>query len=457
MSSFSFMCDQNTVTDIATQGNGLIDFSVRFTSAPRTAMWILNRNANPALADNIKYVAAIGGGLWIRNMTLGSAGANFQNTWYVNFNTGNNNADGLTLSTPVKSINEVQARWGDQVIDGYLVPFVEIFVAGNTDESFRLTPKFSNHAVVIIYGTRTNIIGLNGTFTTFQNWNGATKTQCEFSYSSLATSWTAAGAVGNFLAIPSLGDVSVIVGKDLGSKTALSCGPCDVTNFFPVDASTIAFQGYTVNKISANTLYIAPEGLGVLIFKDIELGNNVDLHCIEVFGSAQTTFSGCRIFGLDNYAPVSTGAVGSMLVGWRNYGIDLLLCNVHDSVGGAILRVHETGFTDILSNILMLGVPSIDLGGVLLIEEDASTFGAFQGFIVNGKMQINGSFWAKNANASGNVLQVTAGAFVTYADATKIGATGSVPTSLYRLPGPLVSNTLPFVATSSLSGIVKVI
>lgn len=40
------------------------------------------------------------------------------------------------------------------------------------------------------------------------------------------------------------------------------------------------------------------------------------------------------------------------------------------------LQVHQTIFSDIISNVMMLGPISIDLWGFLLIEQDATLIGA---------------------------------------------------------------------------------
>ena len=454
MSGFGFPYNNNdTVVNISTEGLGLANGVIRYTAPPRFAMWILNRNLNTSIVDDVKYIAAVGGGVWVRNTSLGTPGANFQDTWYVDFDNGDNNADGLTLSTAVKNIDEVQARWGDQVIDGSVTPSVFVHIAGNNADNHVFAPKMKNIALIFITGTRVNTPGLSGTLTTFQNWNGSTKTQCEFSWSSLPSTWTA----GQFLSLPSLGNVSVVVGRDIGSKTAVSCGPVDFDSFSPINGSAVAFQGYNFNALSGKHV-ISPSGEGVLIFQDLELGTSSasDLHWIHISegNAAQVSFIGCRLYGVDTYNVTLSAAVGCYIVGWRNYGIDLMQGNIHDSVGGAIFRVHETGFSDIIDHVLLLGVPSIDESGYLLIETDCSCYNAFSGWIVQGKMKINGSFWVRNANTAGNVLQTKSAGVVVYADATKIGATGSTPTNLYVVPGA-VSGTLPLVATSRLSGIVQ--
>jgi|SRR6185436_1173066 len=447
----------DVIADISTQGDGLPDGTVKFTSPPRAAMWTLNKNIDSSKADGIKYIAARGGGVWIRNMANGSPGANLQDTWYVNFDTGNNNADGLTPSTAVKNVDEIQARWGNQIIDGYFTPSVFIHISGNDSKPHTFSPCMSNFVLIYFKGTRINTPGLSGTLTTYQNWNGNTKTQCEFSWSSLIGTWTP----GQFLSLPSLGNVSVVVGRDIGSKTAVSCDAVDLDNIASVDGAAVTFQGYSFNKLNGK-ISLSPSGEGTLIFQDIQLGDpdNIDLHWVNITGTngggGQVLFIGCSIYGVDNYNDTLAAAVGCYIVGWRNYGRDLMLGNIHDSVGGAIYRVHEQGFSDIISNVLLLGVPSIDPSGALLIESNCSCYNAFQGWLVKGEIEIDGSFWVKNANINGSVLQVTAGAKVTYTDAAKIGSTGTSPTNRYVVPGAS-SNTLPLVSPNSLCGIIKLI
>lgn len=457
MSGFGVIFGQSsgvsTITDISAEGNGLTDGTVKFTAPPRAAMWILNRNADLSLADGIRYIAAVGGGLWIRDITLGSPGANFQDTWYVDFDNGDNTADGLTPATALASTDEVQARWGQQVIDGAITPVVIVNVAGNSSATHVFAPVMTNIALVYFVGTRTDTPGLSGTLTTYQNWNAATKTQCEFSWSSLPSTWTA----GQFLALPSLGNVSVIAGKDVGSKTAVSCDAFDGDNWISVDGAAVGFQGYTFNSLTGK-LKLSPAGNGVLVFQDIQLGNAdaIDLHWLQIDGrdSAQVTFVGCRIYGVDTFNDNLAAAVGCYIVGWRNYGRDALQGTIHDSVGGAIYRVHENAFSDIWDHVLLFGIPSVDESGYLLVETDCSCYNAFAGWNVRGKMRIDGSFWVKNANASGWVLKTEVGGVICYSNASGIGSTGTPPTNLYVVPGA-TSGTLPLVATARLSGIVQ--
>lgn len=453
MSSFGLFLHQSNITDISTQGAGLPDSSIRFTAAPRAAMWVLSRDADPSLADGIKYETAIGGGLWVRNVSLGTPGANFQDTWYVDFDNGDNAADGLTLATAVGNLDEVSARWGAQVIDGSITPVVMVHVIGNSSANHTFSPVMVNIALVIIIGTRTNTAGLSGTLTTYQNWNGATKTQCEFSWSGLTGTWTA----GQFLALPSLGNVSVIAGKDIGSKTAVSCDAVNVDGWFPTPGAAVGFQGYNFNALSGKII-CSPAGTGVLVFQDIQLGQGdaIDLHWVSINGKdgAQVTFIGCRLYGVDNYNLVLAGAVGCYIVGWRNNGRDLMQGNIHDTIGGATYGVHSQGFSDIIDHVLLLGLPGVEESGYCLIEQDCSCYGGFAGWLVRGKLRINGSFWVKNVNAAGNVLQAQCGGVAVYLDATKIGSTGTAPTTLYVVPGA-TSATLPVVATTRLSGIVQ--
>lgn len=369
---------------------------------------------------------------------------------FVDYAVGSNANDGLTAVTPLADLDEYGRRLGDQIIDAAVTPMVRISVKGSKQASFRFAPRTRGFVVIWVVGTRAPLtVPLSGTLTTFQGWNAGTKTQCEFSFSGLPTSWTASGAVGRFLSLPSLGSVSLVVGKDLGSNTALSCGPFDTNNFEPVVGSAVGFEAYTVNAITGDSIEFAPEGEGIVIVQDLELSRLG--FGFSVRGNSQVTFLGCRLFGCEGYNFASTGAFCCYVDGWRNFARDLLQSNVHDSTNGPVLGPKPGGISDLISNVLCLGGSIVERGGSILIENDASSYGGSIGLLCYGRGRISGSFWARNASA--NIIQAAANAGVDYADASLIGSTGTAPSTPYACAGASGA-TLPQVNAARLSGIV---
>ena len=440
---------------ISDQGSGLPDASIRFTAYPRAAMWILNRGIDEALVDpkGVTSVLAQGGGLWIRNIGLGCPGAHLQDTWEIDLDSGADDADGII--DPLLTIEELNARLGKQQINGIYTPVVTVNIVGSDDDPHLFAPCGTNFALFYIKGTRTNTPGLSGTLDTYDNWDADSKTICTFSWDDLPSTWTS----GQFLSLPSLGDdVIVIAGQDIGSKTAVSCDAFDVVNWTPIAGDAVAFQGYTTNTLSGKISF-APDGEIVVIVQDLTLGqdDSLDLHWVQVDGtnSAQVTFVACTLYGVDTYNPKLCGAIGCYIVGWRNFGNDLVQSTIHDSVGGAIFRVHERGFSDIIDHVLLLDTASVDEGGTLLIEQDTASYGATQGWLVHGKARIDYAYWIEDSSVGGSVLQTTSGGIIKYVNAAKIGATGSTPTNLYKA-GDTNSATLPAGDTNKLTGIIPI-
>lgn len=128
-------------------------------------LWIYN-SSSALTTDGITVIAANGPGRWERS-NLGSVDWRSQATWYVDAVAGNDERNGLTSGTALKTFAELTRRWGPNPV---ILQLTDIFILN--DLPFTDPISFSNiyaPNMINVHGTTTPVI--TGTLTSYTPQN----------------------------------------------------------------------------------------------------------------------------------------------------------------------------------------------------------------------------------------------------------------------------------------------
>lgn len=183
-----------------------------------------DRNETDRTADGIEIITATGGGFWVREYILDPYWS-FQSNWYIDPINGNDENEGNTLLTAIKTRSEYARRTdGTQARADIFVFITSDLLSTDTRLPHREQISIEGPGTTgfLITYTGTKIPLFTGTLTAVVNRNGPTATTTKLTIASLPVSWTASGLVGKIIeGVDGSGNpVRGVVVSDLGSKTA---------------------------------------------------------------------------------------------------------------------------------------------------------------------------------------------------------------------------------------------
>jgi len=192
---------------------------------------------------------------------LGSTSAYWlgQNTWYVDPTNGNDENDGYTSLTALKTPNEIQRRWGS----GNPTAAVTITFLGNVT-----TATFTSVGNITIVGTSTTLVT-----TTLSTWNAVNTTYANQEVNTLTAAgisdWTPyIGKVLNFGA-NGVARVATASPKGVGLSTARASAPI-VPNPLNVTPTPTVSQSFTVQSLTTIGTLTIPN---CYTLQDLSIGN----------------------------------------------------------------------------------------------------------------------------------------------------------------------------------------
>lgn len=340
-----------TIAAMSAAGPLLADGALVTTAGPRAARWTLSKSSSLS-PDGIRVIAAQGGGVWLRDLITGAPGAASVSAWFVASN-GDDNADGLDVTSPVAHLDEVLARIGAQTVDGAQTPVVVISLdTSYVDAADKLIAlHLANGATVVIFGTR--VMAATATITAVTPWDDGTATIGSYTLSADLSAY-----LGRFMRVvsgPNQGLRSPIA-KALGGNTfrGLWMNP----NTYAVGEPAIGdiVEVLSIPKLSGN-VRIQAIGDGTIGFQDVEVGVVGADHSVRAL-EAGVTFLSCIVHGLDFYEGVTLGIVaGCVTYDCRAYAEVQTFGSLHLSGGGAYLAARGNGVIQVVDRTLIQGGP----------------------------------------------------------------------------------------------------
>jgi hypothetical protein len=268
--------------------------------------WRLIAGNNAVTPDDIAYASAAGGKLWER-MREGTPSAALVSDWYTD-PAGNPAASGTATGSRIP-IAELLARWGDQQLDGALVPLIT--VDAPTAHSASLGHRFrtKNQVYIRIVGAKTDT-SANLTVSARQAWAVAGQKEGLITVASHA--WTE----GDLFYRVSDGSAAA-VGKDLtGGQARVALGT------FPSAGPLVndVIRTYTPTAWTGVKYHWDIEGDGGVEFVNISMGTGANGVTIAGTGGA--------LYFTDGYlenAYFTKGALFSAgIIGGRTKGLSIL-------------------------------------------------------------------------------------------------------------------------------------
>jgi hypothetical protein len=316
-------------------------------------------------------VTASGTGRWIRRSN-GSDKWRKQLTWYVNPSTGNDENNGLTSGTAIKTWAEFRRRHGRRLGSE---ASVDVYFSSTTVTENVLIDMYVGEypEVIIIHGTRTLLY--TGSVTGYQAWNSSAKTEPQITDSAIPTSWTASGLVQQQIVLTSgthTGAVS-FVAADLGTKKArvgMFYDDAYAEGFEPTVSTT--FGVYSLTQFTGS-VYIDC-GPGRVWIYDVHFNiSGSNFLCIN---QGQPWFGGCKIkvSHIDQRAGF-WGAAGCIL-----YSGAADLYNGHSTIDWSVIAGTISAYTGAMielmyKNVMQVGTLQAKPGGFVSVQTDVACFG----------------------------------------------------------------------------------
>ena len=279
--------------------------------------WQLRKTGTDAV-DGITIIATLSGtGRWYR-LPVGSALWQHQVQWYLDEGAGNDENDGLTLLTPIKTFDEYRRRVGTMIAPGLTV-YMDLL--SNVTLPIVVDMEMTQSSLWI-RGKRTLLY--SGSVTAYQAFNYATNTEAQITDAALPVSWTASGLVNKLIEVtsgPNAGSAGYL-GSDLSAKTSLIQKLLDFNLFTLIEPSVgDTFDVWDQTQVSG---FVMVNCTGTVFFQDVHLNSvNWDLYTeggqiVLLWCSSTGTVAGIRAKSwTDFYAsyigPVSVDVVDG---GW---------------------------------------------------------------------------------------------------------------------------------------------
>jgi hypothetical protein len=283
-----------------------------------------------------------------------------QAEWYIDSDNGDDEGDGSAIR-PLRTINEYLRRMGSRTV----TVLQKVYLSGDFDEGNYVFEAIYQRGCEF-YGERT-VIG-TGTLTDVQAWSAAAETDGQVEDTSIPTSWTASGYVGNMMVMTSGTNAGAVtwIGKDLGSKNARHSPMSQLWGFSMVTPSIgDDYEIVSLNTISGSFLFKGWSSGWGFGFQDLHL-HFTPTDAIGFFGALDgwlyliacelTAESSTQFvqtgYVLDafhskiqlgsNFIDVTQGAlfgllyslIGSQISGYEGANIELGSCLLQNDLGG---------------------------------------------------------------------------------------------------------------------------
>jgi len=189
--------------------------------------WLLDKNDTTTTVDGITVIASSAGARWLR-MQIPSQEWALRDTWHINEITGDDENDGYTALTAIKTHNELRRRLGKLRLGessggGFFV--VTIYLDSNITEEIVCDFEFAGDfnggtpAGFMVYQGARTIVG-SGTITNVTNWNNTAGVRAfgSIEAAGLADTWSNLGYVDKMIVSTSGANVGATawVARDLG-------------------------------------------------------------------------------------------------------------------------------------------------------------------------------------------------------------------------------------------------
>jgi len=449
---------QQTVSVSALGSLGGADGAEVFTAAPRAMRLELVTDAT-ITPDNITSFAAAGGKVWLRDQTYGTEAAARCSTWYVRA-AGDDNADGLTPSTALRSIEEVFARLGDRPVDGWTTGTVTIDAPDDDATAHSLVFNAINGAILFIRGKRTDT-SASLTLSAAIAWSGAGATPAEGAITVAGQTWTK----GTLLRVVSTGGAAdggaFVIGKDLGSGRARVSGGTITGD----PAAGWIVRTYRPTRWSGFGYSFTVRGDGYIALYDFDIGPSGGEGSVVVRESGEgVVFTDCIVRGLYTLTPSAHVNMlgGALIVGFVSGG-DFLAQGVTYygspwNLSIASTLVLFTGHSLVFDHGLQIGTlgprPStVWVQGLLSIcDYDGPTVLDFGSNI---EIDTNARLWHRDSAGSPYGVQIEAGCRIDARTTAQLPlVTGTAPTTAAYLVGGITKTQTQTDATTAAAPLV---
>ncbi len=395
--------------------------------------WFYLDKFSSLTADPDRVIApTTGGGFWVRDESGGHPFWQAQTTWYIdpagtNSTPGNDEADGLTSSTPIKSM----AEWRRRIRGAVFLSNVVIHpLSSSTNNSDGIMDSFRTFgaATVVIIGTTTVLF--SGTLTAGTSaYAGNNRGVIE---DTSLTSWTASGAIsttgGGSRFIRKFGaDIQADIISDLGSKKAMIgvTTTTSETTISPVSNAGATFAAgdayQVVSRLKWPRVYTN--------------GGRVQVQCMDISGATSTLLWSTS----DTY--VLCGFLTSMTtLGNVTFVKCLFLSTVVTNDGApffescsflATVQINSqcnlNGFTNVFVNATLQSLHGGQLtaGNVLAFDNTSTVISASR----LGQVEFSGGSMAGSGN-SGKLVTTASGSYVTSAALITASTSDPLPYSV---------------------------
>jgi hypothetical protein len=180
-------------------------------------IWQLNRNSNETV-DGITIIDTnSGSGRWIRK-GLSDKSWTTQTAWYIDSLTGDDENDGLTEDTGLKTLSELARRWKDQTINVHVAVYVLDDTPASDYPRFRFT--IGESGFVLFRGMNARAM-LEWAFTAVTERDPANNQPNECT-TNIGGSWTSNDYIGRRIRLTSGSNIGAVAwaAKDLDNDTA---------------------------------------------------------------------------------------------------------------------------------------------------------------------------------------------------------------------------------------------
>jgi hypothetical protein len=339
---------------------GIADGAIVATAHPRAALWRRDRTST-LTADGLAVLAAADTGYWVRDLVAGAPGAAAVAAWYVDTGAGDNSAAGTAAETPVRDVEEVLYRIGQQPV-GAGGSTTLINITGDTPaRAIEINVNLVDNGILAFVGTKT-VLDATHTISAHTDWAPATGVIGSYTLSG-APNLTNSGWVGKFCRINAgarTGWKSPIV-KDLGSGVFRGNfgQQSDYSAVEPVNADPVSI--YSPSKFGGNVT-VRAKGLGTVFFQDLDIGV-VGADHSTICTEGQVVFLACTVRGLDAYQGTVIVTVAlCQVIECRAYGYIQAHASSFSSVGGATLAARRSGVISIATRCLAVGTVIVGHG-----------------------------------------------------------------------------------------------
>lgn len=330
---------------------GVPDGATIATAPPRAADWTRDASATEA-PDGLRVVGSADGGAFFRDCVKGAPGAYLVTLWKCDPLAPDNEGDGQ--SVPVKDIEEILLRIGDQRLDGSVgTVFLQLLGDYNDGRTYTFRLSFSNDGGFAVLGHRTVLASV--TLGSVTPWNAAAGVFGSYEISG-APDITLSGYLGNFARLGSGINTGskTLVSKDLGAGVFRGSWGNQASGVSIEPVSGDLVEIYRPTKLGGPVI-VEASGAGTIYFEDVDVGVVGASHSTYVAGGA-CNFVACTIRGLDWGERVDNGVLNvSATYDCRNYGYLSVQCHTFLSVGGTAFSTRGGGVSKVISRALVIG------------------------------------------------------------------------------------------------------